>query len=80
LHLYLEGVRQGWGLEPRGATLDYVLDGEVRPLHPEPEEVAGALEVVREVADGIGARRFTPQPGWSCRSCDFALLCPAMDR
>ncbi|MCU0307634.1 MAG: ATP-dependent helicase [Thermoleophilia bacterium] len=80
LHLYLEGVRQGWGLEPRGATLDYVLDGEVRPLHPEPEEVAGALEVVREVADGIGARRFAPQPGWSCRSCDFALLCPAMDR
>jgi RecB family exonuclease len=80
LTLYLQAAREAWGLSPRGATLEYVLDGDFRQVQPEPAEIAEALEEVRRVADDIGAGRFEPRPGWACRSCDFALLCPAMDR
>jgi DNA helicase-2/ATP-dependent DNA helicase PcrA len=80
LSLYLAGAREAWGIEPRGATLEHVLDGASRPVHPEAGEIAEAVEAVREAADGIGAGRFEPRPSWACRSCDFALLCPALDR
>jgi DNA helicase-2/ATP-dependent DNA helicase PcrA len=80
LTLYLAGAREAWGLDARAATIEYVLDGEVRQVQPEPDELAAAMEEVRRVADEVAAGRFEPRPGWACRSCDFALLCPAMDR
>jgi RecB family exonuclease len=80
LTLYLRAASEAWGLAPHGATLEYVLDGDFRQVQPEPGETVEALEEVRRVADGIGAGRFEPRPGWACRSCDFALLCPAQDR
>lgn len=80
LRLYLAGAREAWDARPRGATLEYVLDGQMRQVTAEPAEVREALEQAREVADRIAAGRFDPAPGWACRSCDFALLCPAMDR
>jgi RecB family exonuclease len=80
LRLYLAGAREAWGAPARGATLEYVLDGGTRQLHPEPAELALALEEARTVADGIAAGSFEPRPSWACRSCDFALICPAQDR
>jgi DNA helicase-2/ATP-dependent DNA helicase PcrA len=80
LRLYLAGAREAWGVAARGATLEYVLDGTVRQVHPDPAEVAGAVDEVRRVAEDIGAGRFAPRPSWACRTCDFALLCPAVDR
>jgi RecB family exonuclease len=80
LRLYLAGAQEAWGIAPRGATLAYVLDGDMRPVHAEAVELAEAADQVREVAEGIGRGRFDPRPSWACRSCDFALLCPAQDR
>ena len=80
LRLYLLGAREAWGIEPRGATLVHVLDGATRGVHPDAAADAEAVEAVREAAEGISARRFEPRPSWACRTCDFALLCPAQDR
>ena len=80
LRLYLLGAREAWGIEPRGATLVHVLDGATRGVHPDAADDAEAVEAVREAAEGISARRFEPRPSWACRTCDFALLCPAQDR
>jgi DNA helicase-2/ATP-dependent DNA helicase PcrA len=80
LRLYLVGAREAWGIEPRGATLVHVLDGDTRGVHPDAAEIAEAVEAVRETAEGIAAGRFEPRPSWACRSCDFATLCPALDR
>ncbi|MGB1526599.1 MAG: RecB family exonuclease, partial [Miltoncostaeaceae bacterium] len=77
---YIEGARDAWGIEPRGATLEYVLDGEVRNVHPDGVERAEAMERVRDVADAISAGRFDAAPGWACRTCDFNMICPAQDR
>jgi hypothetical protein len=57
-----------------------VLDGATRGVHPDAGSDAEAVEAVREAAEGISAERFEPRPSWACRTCDFALLCPAQDR
>ena len=80
LRLYLLGAREAWGIEPRGATVAHVLDGAARGVHPDAAADAAAVDAVREAAEGIAAGRFEPRPSWACRTCDFALLCPALDR
>jgi hypothetical protein len=52
----------------------------MRQLNPEPPELAMAVEEARLAADGIARERFEPRPSWACRTCDFALICPAQDR
>ena len=56
------------------------LDGDTRGVHPDASDDAMVVEAVRDAAEGISAREFTPRPSWACRSCDFALICPAIDR
>ncbi len=80
MRLYLAGARAAWGIEPRGATVVHVLDGDTRGVHPEAAELAIAQDMVRDAAEGIAEGRFEPRPSWACRSCDFALICPAQDR
>ena len=80
LRLYMLGAREAWRIEPRGATLVHILDGDTRGVHPEARDDAMVVEEVREAADGIAAGRFEPRPSWACRTCDFALICPAQDR
>jgi RecB family exonuclease len=80
LRLYLLGAREAWRIEPRGATLVHILDGDTRGVHPDAQDDAGVVEAVREAADGIAGRRFAPRTSWACRTCDFARICPAQDR
>jgi DNA helicase-2/ATP-dependent DNA helicase PcrA len=80
LRLYLAGAYEAFDARPRGATLEYVLDGQMRQVSAEPGEVRFALDRARTIADGIAAGEFEPTPGGACRSCDFALICPAQDR
>jgi hypothetical protein len=80
LRIYLEGARATWGVHARGARLDFVFDGDQRPVNPEAGEIAEATELARDTADAIARGRFEPSPSWACRTCDFALICPAQDR
>jgi len=80
LRLYLAGAREAWGVEPTRATLEYVLENDFRTEHPEASEIALAMDEARRTLDDIAAERFEPRPSWACRSCDFRLLCPAIDR
>jgi DNA helicase-2/ATP-dependent DNA helicase PcrA len=80
LRLYLAGARDAWGIYARGATLEYVFDGRATPVNPDTQEVEEALTEAGRIADGIARGDFEPKPGWACRSCDFAGLCPAQER
>jgi DNA helicase-2/ATP-dependent DNA helicase PcrA len=80
LRLYLAGAYESFQAQPRGATLEYVLDGQMRQVSAEPGEVRFALDRARTIAEGIAAEEFEPTPGWACRTCDFSLICPAQDR
>ena len=82
LRLYLAGAREAsWGIEPRGATVVHVLDGDSRGVHPEAAELAmRARTWCARRPRASPPERFEPRPSWGCRSCDFALICPAQDR
>lgn len=80
MRLYLAGARAAWQIEPRVATLEYILEGENRRENPDGGEIAHAVEIAHATLDEISAGRFAPEPSWACRTCDYRLLCPAMDR
>ena len=80
LRLYLLGAREAWGIEPRGATVVHILDGDTRGVHPDATDDAQVMVSVRDAAEGIAAGRFDPRVSWDCRTCDFAGICPAQDR
>ena len=80
LALYIAAATEGRQVKVQGARLEFVLDGDARQFDPDPAELAESMEEVRVLADGISLERFDPTPGWHCRSCEFALLCPAQDR
>ena len=80
MRLYLAGAREAWQVEPRVATLEYILEGENRRENPDGTEIAAAAEQAHATLDEISAGRFPARPSWVCRTCDYRLLCPAMDR
>lgn len=80
MNLYLLGAREAWDVQARGADVIHILDGHKHPIDPDGGAMREALEVVKDVAEGIGAREFAPRTSWSCRSCEFAAICPAIDR
>ena len=80
LRLYMLGAREAWGIEPRGATVVHVLDGDSRGVHPDAADDASVVEAVRDTAEGISAGRFEARTSWACRTCDFARICPTQDR
>ncbi len=80
LRLYMLGAREAWGIEPRGATVVHILDGDSRGVHPDAVDDSSVVEAVREAAEGIASGSFAPRVSWDCRTCDFARICPAQDR
>ena len=80
LRIYMLGAREAWSIEPRGATLVHILDGDTRGVHPDAADDAGVVEAVRDAAEGITAGAFPPRTSWACRTCDFARICPTQDR
>jgi DNA helicase-2/ATP-dependent DNA helicase PcrA len=43
------------------------------------KQLADVRNTIQEVAADIRARIFPPDPGFSCRSCDYRTLCPAIE-
>ncbi|HMM48323.1 MAG TPA: ATP-dependent DNA helicase [Miltoncostaeaceae bacterium] len=80
MHLYLLGARDAWNVEAQVAVVEHIFDGTNHKVDPDGGAMHDALEMVREVADGIGARRFAPRTSWACHSCEFNAICPAIDR
>ena len=80
LTLYAVAVGRHRGGEVR-AAFHYVLDRDpVLEVIVDGPEVEDQMQLARNAADGIAARRFEPTPGWHCRNCDFRMICPAIER
>jgi RecB family exonuclease len=63
------------------AAYHYVLDRDpVRALTLDGPDVDDQLRAAEAAADGIAAGDHPARPGWHCRTCDFTLICPAIER
>jgi putative RecB family exonuclease len=80
LTLYAVAVGRQRGGEVR-AAFHYVLDREpVLEVIVDGPEVDDQIQIAEAAADGIAAREFEPKPGWHCQTCDYQLICPAVER
>jgi ATP-dependent exoDNAse (exonuclease V) beta subunit len=80
LVLYAVAIGRQRGGEVQ-AAFHYVLDREpILGVIVDGPEVDDQLLIAQGAADGIAAQEFEPKPGWHCRSCDFQLICPAVER
>ena len=80
LALYIAALGQTSKRPIVGARLDYILDGENRPVEPDAAEVEEAVRSAERVGDQVLAGAFDPAPGWHCNHCPYRLICPAQDR
>ena len=80
MNLYLLGAREAWDVKAHGASVIHIFDSHTHPVHPDGPAMHETLAVVRDAAEGISAGEFPARPSWGCRSCDFAAICPAVDR
>jgi DNA helicase-2/ATP-dependent DNA helicase PcrA len=80
LTLYAVAVGRRRGGEVQ-AAFHYVLDRDpVATVVVDGPEVDDQLQSARTAADGIAAGEFDAKPGWHCQTCDFQLICPAVER
>ena len=81
--MYLEQSNDPkFGGLPESASL-YFLREEEKPVkshHFEPEELLDKEEKIKDVAQGIRNRKFSPKTGRHCDWCDYKnFICPAWD-
>ncbi|MGH9863298.1 MAG: ATP-dependent helicase [Candidatus Acidiferrales bacterium] len=80
LALYALAARHELGFEPARLTLYNFTLNQGHSFAPVEKTLERAQESLREVAEGIRAGAFPPQPGYHCRYCDYRLLCPAFEQ
>ena len=79
LSIYALAARDAWGLEPERLVLHNLDGNEEVVTKRTPEKLAAAEQTVVEVAAGIAAGNFEPNPDYHCRFCDYRELCPATE-
>ena len=78
LGLYAIAAERVFGLKPVTLAVCYLEDANEIEVLKTTSQLAADQEVAEELAAGIQAGDFTPQPTpWKCRHCDFRLVCDA---
>jgi len=78
LGLYAIAAEQVFGLKPVTLAICYLDDGIEVDVLKTTSQLQADTERAAELAAGITAGDFTPQPSsWKCQRCDFRLVCDA---
>ncbi|MGI8608963.1 MAG: ATP-dependent helicase [Candidatus Dormibacteria bacterium] len=78
LGLYAIAAEQVFGLRPVTLAICYLEDGIEVDVLKTTSQLQADAERAGELAAGITAGDFTPQPSpWKCARCDFRLVCDA---
>jgi DNA helicase II / ATP-dependent DNA helicase PcrA len=78
LGLYAIAAEQVFGLKPVTMAICYLEDATEVEVLKTTSQLAADQELAEELAAGITAGEFAPQPSsWKCRHCDFRLVCDA---
>jgi DNA helicase II / ATP-dependent DNA helicase PcrA len=81
LSLYAIGAREAWEVDSPRQSYYYVLDDEKVAVPREEHDDQWLTATVMEVAEGIGAQGFEPNPSYAtCSMCDYRIVCPAAER
>ncbi len=77
LSVYAFAAKEVLHLDPIRLTFYNLTNNEPVSTVRTAKDLEDALARIREIAAKIKAGLFSPSPGYVCRWCDFAALCPA---
>ena len=79
LSIYALAAKQALKLRPVRLTFYNLSTNEAVSSIRTVKDLEDVATEVREVAEAIREERFAPTPGFACRRCDYAAICPAQE-
>jgi RecB family exonuclease len=77
LSVYALAARDQMQLQPDRLTFYSLTANQAVSSVRTPKDLENVTRRIREVAAQIRLQLFPPQPGFVCKYCDYALICPA---
>jgi DNA helicase II / ATP-dependent DNA helicase PcrA len=77
LSIYAMAAKEIFEWNPERLVFHYLQDNSTVVSTRDAKQMADAEKIIQETADDIRAKHFPPKPGFACRSCAYALICPA---
>jgi RecB family exonuclease len=80
LSIYAIAARDVLGLAPERLVFHNLTSGEAVAAGRDARSLEKAEQEIQSVAGNVRAGHFPAKPGFLCRWCDFAPVCPAMEK
>ncbi len=77
LSIYALAAREIFEWNPVRLVFHYLQDNSTLVTTRDAKQIADAERIIQETAADIRAKHFPAKPGFACRSCAYALICPA---
>ncbi len=77
LSIYALAAREIFEWNPVRLVFHYLQDNSTLVTTRDAKQIADAEKIIQETAADIRAKNFPAKPGFACRSCAYALICPA---
>ncbi len=77
LSIYALAAREIFEWNPVRLVFHYLQDNSALVTTRDAKQIADTEKIIQEIAADIRAKHFPAKPGFACRSCAYALICPA---
>ncbi len=77
LAIYALAAQEKWGTMPARVAFHSLENDSIVEVAPSAKQFDKTREKIQKAADGIAQGKFDPKPGYQCRWCAYAILCPA---
>jgi DNA helicase II / ATP-dependent DNA helicase PcrA len=79
LSVYALAAERTLGLRPSRLTFYNLTTNEAVSSVRTSKDLDDVQREIHEVAEAVREQRFEPTPGYACRHCDFAAICPTQE-
>jgi DNA helicase-2/ATP-dependent DNA helicase PcrA len=79
LSVYALGAERALGLRPSRLTFYNLTTNEGVSSVRTSKDLDDVQREIHEVAEAVREQRFEPTPGYACRHCDYAAICPTQE-
>jgi DNA helicase-2/ATP-dependent DNA helicase PcrA len=77
LSIYALAAKEIFEWNPVRLVFHYLQDNSTLVTTRDAKQIAEAEKIIQETAADIRAKHFPAKPGFACRTCAYALICPA---
>ena len=77
LSIYALAAKEIFEWDPKRLVFHFLQDNSTVVTTRDTKQIADAEKIIQETAADIRAKHFPAKPGYACRTCAYALICPA---